>query len=677
MDSPHPGAKSTPAPEASGSPNDTRLDSWKEIAAYLRRDVATVRRWEKREGLPVHRHQHDKLGSVYAIVTEIDAWSRSRSQPDSRLAATTAERPTGVSSGSWMAASALLLAVIAATFLAGALWTRPGDTPESRFLLTTEEGLVVSSLAISPDGSVIALAAAAPGQRDSIWVREIASTTPRRLPKTEGGYLPFWSPDGRRLGFFADRSLKRVDLSDGSVEVICPAGAARGGTWNKEDVIVFSSKGALMRVSVRDGAATALTNPTNPTNAGHAWPEFLPDGQRVLYYAESPISEREGVYVVGLNSGPPQRVLAVASNAIPVSDGHLLFVRDRRLMVQAFDLDTLQSKGDAVTVADSVVQQYAFRGKGDFSVSAAGVLAYRVGTTGPSPLVWINRHGTRLGTVGEPGFYGAPVLSPDGSRTAVVRFNIESRPTSIATWLIDVVTGVATRLTVDPKPNFMPLWSPTGDRVTFASSQGTTNNLVLKAVDGIEPEDVVLKGQTAVQPESWSADGNLIFYSFFDRDTGWDMWALPLSGNRQPFPVLRSKNWESQAQLSPDGRLLSYTSNETGQLQVYVTSFPSRKDTKQISINGGGDARWRHDGRELYFIAADGHLMAVPISPEPHFKHGSPQRLFQTRIRLLWEDMRNHYDVTEDGQRFLFTVPIDDALTTPFTVVTPWRPTVR
>jgi len=677
MDSPRTGAKSASASESTGSANGARLDSWKEIAAYVRRDVATVRRWEKREGLPVHRHQHDKLGSVYAIPAEIDDWSRSRSQTETRQPAATVDWTRTPRLAAGTAASALLVALIAGALAVGILWMHSRDTPESRFLLATTEGLVVSSLAISPDGSHIVLAGATAGQRDSLWLRELNSTTPRLLLKTEGGSLPFWAPDGRRIGFFAGRSLKQIDLSNGTVATICPAGSGRGATWSKDDVIVFSSKGGepLMRVSARGGAVKPLTSLTDPADVGHAWPEFLPDGHRVLYYAESSNSEREGVYVVGLDSGRPRRLLAVASNAIPMSTGQLLFIRDHRLMAQAFDVVSLRLKGEAVAVAEPVVQQYAFRGKGDFSVSASGVLAYRVGVTAPSPLVWIDRYGKQLGTVGEPAFYGAPVLSPDGRRTAVVRFNLESHTIAMATWLIDIATGVSTRLTLDPKPNFMPLWSPGGDQVTFASRQGNVNNLVQTAVNGIPAEHLVFEGNTMVMPESWSAD--LIFYSVYDKSTGYDMWALPLSGDRKPFPILRSEHWESQAQLSPDGQLLSYTSDESGRLEVYVTSFPSRKGTRQISIGGGGDARWRRDGRELFYIASDGRLMAVAIDPEPNFTAGAPQPLFQTRIRLLWEDMRNHYDVTADGQRFLFTVPIDDARTTPFTVVAPWRPPVR
>jgi Tol biopolymer transport system component len=681
MDSPRTGAKSMSASETGGSANGARLDSWKEIAAYLRRDVATVRRWEKREGLPVRRHQHDKLGSVYAIAAEIDEWTRSRSQSQARQPVATVDRrgTLGPAAWMWMTMSALLIAVAAGAFMAGARWTRPGEAPESRFLLATPEGLVVNSLAISPDGSQIALAGAAAGKRDSLWLREINATMPRQLLKTEGGSLPFWAPDGRHIGFFAGGKLKRIDLSDGTVETICSAGNGRGGTWSKDDVIVFASRAdePLMRVSARGGAARPLTSLTDPASAGHGWPEFLPDGRRVLYYAESSNSELEGVYVVGLDSGPPERLLAVASNAIPTSTGQLLFVRDHRLMAQSLDVDTLELKGEAVAVAEPVLQQHAFRGKGDFSVSAAGVLAFRLGSTALSPLVWIDRHGTQLGTVGEPAFYGAPILSPDGKRTAVVVWNLESHTLAMATWLIDVATGMATRLTVDPRPNFMPLWSPAGDRVAFASRHGDVNNLVQKAVNGIASEHLVFEPQTQVLPEAWSSDGRLIFYSVYAKDTGYDTWALPLFGDRKPFPVLRSEHSEAQAQLSPDGRLLSYTSDETGQLQVYVTSFPSRKGTRQISVGGGGDARWRRDGRELFYIASDGRLMAVAIDPEPNFTHGAPQPLFQTRIRLLWEDMRNHYDVTADGQRFLFTVPVDDARTTPFTVVTPWRPALR
>jgi Tol biopolymer transport system component len=680
MDSPRTGAKSISAADTAVSANGARLDSWKEIAAYLRRDVATVRRWEKREGLPVHRHQHDKLGSVYAIAAEIDEWSRSRSLSEARQPVTPVDRAHTPRPVTWTAAAPyLVIAVIAGACAVGLIWTRSHDTPEARFLLTTTEDLVVKSLAISPDGSQIALAGSAAGQRDSLWLRDLNSTTPRLLLKTEGGSHPFWAPDGRRIGFFAGGNLKRIDLANGSVETICKAGTGRGGTWNRDDVIVFSPKGSapLMRVSARGGDVTRLTTVTEPDGAGHAWPEFLPDGRRVLYYAESTNSEREGVYVVGLDSGQPRRLLAVSSNAIPTSKGQLLFIRDHRLMAQAFDVVSLQLKGKAVAVAEPVLQQRALRGKGDFSVSAAGVLAYRVGSTSMSPLVWIDRNGTQLGSVGEPAYYGAPVLSPDGKRAAVVAWNLDTHALSMATWLIEVATGMATRLTLDPRPNFMPLWSPGGERVAFASRQGNVNNLVQKAVNGIASEDLMFEPHTQAMPEDWSSDGRFIFYSVYTEETGYDMWALPLFGDRKPFPVLRSEHWEAQAQLSPDRQLLSYTSDESGQLEVYVTDFPSRKGTRQISTGGGGDARWRRDGRELFYIAPDGRLMAVAIDPEPNFTHGVPHPLFQTRIRLLWEDMRNHYDVTEDGQRFLFTVPIDNARTTPYTVVAPWQPPVR
>jgi hypothetical protein len=308
-----------------------------------------------------------------------------------------------------------------------------------------------------------------------------------------------------------------------------------------------------------------------------------------------------------------------------MSTGQLALHPDHRLMAQAFDVVSLRLKGEAVAVAEPVVQQYAFRGKGDFSVSASWRARVPRWSHRTEP-AWSGSIGTASNSArsASPRSMAPPVLSPDGRRTAGRA--VQSRVTHHRDGdLADRCRhGHGNSLDRRSQAELHAACGPlTGDQVTFASRQGNVNNLVQTAVNGIPAEHLVFEGNTMVMPESWSAD--LIFYSVYDKTTGYDMWALPLSGDRKPFPILRSEHWESQAQLSPDGQLLSYTSDESGQLEVYVTSFPSRKGTRQISIGGGGDARWRRDGHELFYIASDGRLMAVAIDPEPNFTHGAPQ----------------------------------------------------
>ena len=655
-----------------------RLDSWKEIAAYLQRDVATVRRWEKREGLPVHRHQHDKLGSVYADADEVDAWYRSRRRdpgiadaPEPVSVSRVAPVPYGPSRPRRWATLPVAAAIAGTAALSVAIWfaTRTG-TPadrEVRFPLTSAEGVAVSSLAVSPDGNTIAIAGAVAGQRDSLWLRALDSTTLVPLARTEGASLPFWSPDNRHIGFFAYGELRRIDVATGAVSLLSRVHGSRGGAWNRDDVILFAeSVGPLKRIAAHGGPVTEVTA-VDVSGELHRWPEFMPDGQGFVFLVESSEPTRAGVYFATLDAPRPRKILDLKSNAIPTADGRLLFVRDNRLVSQKFDVRSLELTGEETTLAGQVVQQHYLDSKGDFSVSPTGVLVFRAGTTSRKSLVWMNRHGAVVGTLGEPGNYWAPVLSPDQRHVAVVRWEPENPGTDAVIWTIETSTGVATRLTVDKRPNVSPVWSPDGAQIMYAAL-GPQNDLIKTAVHGLTTDDVVYKAEGNPLLDAWSPDGRYIFYSVFDSRSGYDTWALPLFGGRKPFPVLRNDHWEAQSQLSPNGRLMSYTSNETSRPEVYLTTFPTRTGTWQISSGGGGDARWRSDGRELFYIAANGKLMSVAIGPPPTFTRGIPQPLFDTRIRLLW-DMRNHYDVSADGERFLFTVPIDDARLEPFTVV--------
>jgi Tol biopolymer transport system component len=321
-----------------------------------------------------------------------------------------------------------------------------------------------------------------------------------------------------------------------------------------------------------------------------------------------------------------------------------------------------------------VVQPYGLDHRGDFSTSNTGVLAFRRGGSPLKQLTWLDRRGERIADLAEPADYAEPVLSPDGTRVAISVFE---PPTSGAwasdIWLLDVSTGARTRLTFDKAADFEPVWSPDGTQIVFASTRGGQLDLYRKSVDGSGPDELLLTSGAPKHSEAWSPDGRFLVYSSLESTTKFDVWALPLVGQRDPQPLLHSEFSEGQSQISPNGRWLAYTSYESGRMEVHVRPFPTGAGQWQISATGGGDPRWRRDGQELFYIAADGTLMAVAVDASRVFKPAIPRPLFATMINHLWDDARNHYDVSLDGERFLVARPIEHLGSLPVTVVVNWR----
>ena len=648
---------------------EDRLDSWKEIAGYLQRDVTTVRRWEKREGLPVHRHLHDKLGTVYAYKAEIDAWWASRR---AHLAP-----PEGGGSRSrerlaWSVAGAVsLIAVMAFVTMFATRFPTAPHSAEYRFEIPPPGGRHLGAIAVSPDGGVIAFTAADADGTSHLWVRPLDSVTPLPLAETAGASFPFWAPDSRSIGFFADGHLKRISISGGSAQILCDAPLGRGGTWNDDDVIVFAPgrEHALHRVSASGGSAVPITTVDRPRQRGHLWPDFLPEGRHVVYSTDSTDTEHHAIYVTALDGGESRLLLRARSNAVVTGDGRLLFARDGGLVAQAFDAQALAIVGEPTTIADRVLQQYGFDHKGDFSISRNGVLAFRTGASPLKHLEWTDRHGERLARLAEPAIYADPVLSPDDTRVAVSIFDPLSDTAASDIWLIDAATGARSRFTFDKAADFEPVWSPDGTHVVFASNRGGTLDLYRKRATGAEEEELLLQSDRPKHPEAWSPDGRFLTYASLETKTKYDVSVLPLFGDRKPRPLLREAFSEGQSQISPDGRWMAYTSYETGTMEVYVRPFPSGEGKWQISTAGGADPRWRRDGKELYFIAAGGMLMAMTVRTGGAFAPGVPTPLFDTRVNHLWDDARNHYEVSRNGQRFLVTTPIEDHGAVPLTVV--------
>ena len=514
----------------------------------------------------------------------------------------------------WMATAAAL-ALLAMALAVPYVNRAPAERVTTRFSVPT--GLspdgerfgygsgVVSGLALSPDGTQLAFVTGGfpSGQ---LWVRPLDSVDARALPGADDASFPFWSPDGRSIGFFTLSELKTVDLTGGPPQTVCAVSIGTGGTWNEDDVIVFGGLTAsLHQVEAAGGEPIPLGGLDVLGAAAHFWPQFLPDGEHFLFLAVAPGALERGIYVGSLESGTtPSHIVQTDSMARYAAPGYLLFGRGDALMAQPFDLEQLGVTGDPVRVADEIVSHLDVGWLG-FSTSDQGGLAF-VGGAGPSltQLRWVDRAGTELSTVGAPGDDEDPVLSPDGSRIAVARDG--------DIWLLDLARGTDQRFTFAPEPDVWPIWSPDGERLVFASGRdGGLADLYEKGTAGASAARLLLETDFAKMPIGWSADG--AFLSYTEMAETFDLWLLPMSGDHQPTSYLRTPFQEGIGLPSPDERWMAYQSNESGEFRVYVQRVPPSGGQWQISTGEGHNPRWKADGRELYYITLDDQLMVVDI----------------------------------------------------------------
>jgi Tol biopolymer transport system component len=577
----------------------------------------------------------------------------------------------------WIGATAVFAALIIAMapFTIRYLSQAQADRTVLRFWFSPPEKATYGNAAIAPfpavshNGKNIAFVAVQDGI-SRIWLRSLDSLEPKLLSGTEGALttFPFWSPDDRFIAFFTSGKLKKVDISGGPAQVICDVATGAGGSWNRDGVIIFPD-GVLKRVSAAGGRPESITTlDSNRHEVAHTLPVFLPDGNHFLFLSRTNSLDTYAVMAGSLNSKELKTVMN-GNSMVGYDSGHLLFVRDGTLFAQRFDTQKQQFAGDPFTVAEQV-RHNVFNGNAAFSVSGNGALVYRTGVQDANrKLEWFDRSGRSLGVVGQPGAYRNPELSPDGKRIAVERTDPQTQNDDI--WIFDVARGVPNRLTFDPGIDMYPVWSPNGEQIAFGTSRAQADNLYLRSSTG-GTEELLLKG--AAIPRDWTKDNRFIVYGV---GAGSQLMVLPLSGDRKPFPFLASSSFNyAQARVSPDGKWLAYYSNESGRNEIYVQDFPKPTSKFQISTDGGISARWRRDGKEIFYLSPDNVLMAVSVrTTDKTVDVSKPVPLFNIGAGpsgLVGYGTRQQYDVTADGQRFLVNANITQANENPVTVVWNW-----
>jgi Tol biopolymer transport system component len=572
----------------------------------------------------------------------------------------------------WIAASLAACVAVAAV-----VWPRNGAVTKEpvtfTFAAPATETLIPWPGVPSPDGRRIAFVAQDVSGKIALWIRPVDSQIPQQIAGTEGASGPFWSPDGKHIGFFAQGKLKRIALSGGPAQNICNINADLGATWSPLGDIVFApyNRVPLHRVSSAGGTPQPITTlDAGRHENSHRWPHFLPDGRHFLFTARSSMKEDTAVYVGSLDSKEIKRLLTAQSNAEYAPPGYLLFGREGTLMAQRFDTAKLVLTGEAFPVAGGI-EHVTPSASALFSVSADGsVLSYMGASRAISQLAWFDRAGANLGSVGSPGEYTQPRLSPDGKRVALVTPDKESGNRDI--WLMDVASGGLTRFTFHPANDWFPVWSPDGSQIAYASDRSARSSVYRKAANGTGDEELLLSPDLGgSMADDWSRDGRFIVYHVGRRNS-LNLWIQPLSGDRKAYPLATTEFTEENARFSPDGKQIAYTSNESGTVEVYVRSL-EKPGRVRISTSGGQHPIWRRDGKELFYIAPGGALMAVDMKTGENFEAGVPKALFRAcRASQTLRGAENFYDVGLDGKRFLIDCLAPETKERSITVAIQW-----
>jgi len=578
----------------------------------------------------------------------------------------------------WIIAGAMLLGLLAALPFAVSYFRRaPVEANVIRFPVSLPDNVKfvadveMHNLSISPDGQRLAFVAESEGQK-MLWVRSLNALAAQSLPGTEGAISPFWSPDSRYLAFFAEGKLKKIEAAGGSLQTVCnmPTEAEAVGTWGHDGTILFTigvvtgriSSQGIYRVSAGGGVPTLLIKTAE--GAFNYWVHFLPDGRHFLFFARNEKDEDSGIHVGSIDSAETKLLLQTRSRVEYTPPGYLLYVRDSTLLAQEFDADNLRLTGEPFPVIERL---YFFdkTGWAEFSVSENGTLAH-MNNIWTTQLVWFDRGGREMERIGAPGEHYDLSLSPDGQK--VVMATTDKQTGSGDLWIHDIARDTRTRFTVGSSDDGKAIWSPDGRRLAFFSCcESGKSTLRIK-----ESSDTTSSGGSPFQsgfhgPTDWSSDGRFIIYRENQPTTQGDLWVLPLFGEQKAFPFLQTQFEENGARFSPDGRWIAFISNESGRDEIYVTRFDQPGEKWRVSTAGGISPRWRRDGKELFYIAADKKLMSVSVKSAATFEASAPTALF--KIDTIIE---GDYEAAGDGQRFLVNSIVAGAQSLPFTVVLNW-----
>ena len=557
----------------------------------------------------------------------------------------------------WFVAALATLSV-GAVVAAWTVWGRRPATPgKVAFDLVTEISSAPNQLTVSPDGTRLTAVITTPGGI-SLWLRRLDDTAGQALVTTTGGtYYAFWSADSRSLGFFANGKLNKIDVSGGPSEALCDAPLGRGGTWNRDGVILFaaSAKGPLFRISAAGGTPLQVTElDAARGERAHLEPTFLPDGRHFIFLVQSNTSEHGILYLGSLDSKERKPLVASDGMGLFAAPDRMLFFRDATLMAQRFDTRRLELQGAPFAIAENIAVNPA-TGLAGVATSDDGVLAYRPGDTTDRILRWVDRTGRTLGDFGTVDYRSNVAVAPRTDR--VVETHLVGGTADL--WIADSQRESSSRFTFDSALNDNAVWSPDSEQIVFSSTRdGGVRNLYRKNVSGAEPEEQLLKTDRAKIPTDWSRDGEYLLYT--EGPGPWQVWALPLRGARTPIPYLQTTLDVSGARFSPDRRWVAYTANETSigtePFRVYVSPFPRGGGKWQVSAPGGPAChpRWRDDGREIFYTNGTS-IWAVDVTTTTSgaFTAGIPHKLFDAPVLYAGSAVNAGYDVTPDGQRFV------------------------
>jgi Tol biopolymer transport system component len=552
----------------------------------------------------------------------------------------------------WAAAIVATLVIAAILAAAGMFLYRPQPAHAIRTVINPPEKAVINLAGdaagppvLSPDGASIAFTATGADGKVLLWVRPMNSLDARSLVGTDDATFPFWSPDGQSLGFFSNGKLKTVELNGGPVQVVCDAQLGRGGAWSPNGIILFAPGPStpLLRVNASGGTPVVFTKVDTAQHTSHRWPFFLPDGKHFVYFAihHDPSKAADNTLYYASLDGKENRALFRSQTNAVYAAGFLLFGRGDQLMAQAFDPANGSTSGDPRVIAKGVMNDPATWHM-DASAADNGLLIFGSGGSGDVQLAWMDRGKKDLTTIADK-FTNLQtgVISPQGDRIAL---QIDVGVNDI--WVLDLARGVRTRLTFGPVANVYPVWSPDGKWIAYMSFREGRYNIFRRPSDGSGAEELLTSDERQLQPSDWSRDGKTLIYSRSIPGSLYEVWALPLEGERKPSLVLPVG---LGGKLSPDGHWLAYASIESGSPEVYVVAFGGGQGKWQVSSNGATAAKWSADGKELYYVNTTYSLFAVPVK-----ESGSALQFGAAELLVAnWSAPQVFFDVTADGKKIL------------------------